>query len=196
MVKIQAQTMLPATPQRTAEALRVAPTPTMAPVMVCVVDTGMPSAGGQEQRERAAGLGTEAAHRLELGDALAHGLDDAPAAEQRAQADGDVAGPDHPGGRHLVAGRRSPEAISSIQMMPMVFCASLPPWPRLYSAGRHQLQAAEPAVHPQRECAGRSRPPPPSAASPAVKPSAGETKMKATAFQMPAAISLPCRPWR
>src|SRR5450830_516290 len=25
-----------------------------------------------------------------------------------------------------------PAAISSIQMMPMVFCASLPPWPRLY----------------------------------------------------------------
>ena len=35
--------MLPATPQRTAEALRVEPTPTIAPVMVCVVDTGMPS---------------------------------------------------------------------------------------------------------------------------------------------------------
>ena len=44
MVKIQAQTMLPATPQRTAEALRTEPTPTMAPVMVCVVDTGIPSA--------------------------------------------------------------------------------------------------------------------------------------------------------
>jgi hypothetical protein len=42
IVKIQAQTMLPATPQRTAEA-RTEPTPTMAPVMVCVVDTGMPS---------------------------------------------------------------------------------------------------------------------------------------------------------
>ena len=36
--------MLPATPQRTADALRTEPTPTMAPVMVCVVDTGMPSA--------------------------------------------------------------------------------------------------------------------------------------------------------
>ena len=64
IVKIQAQTMLPATPQRTAEARRAEPTPTMAPVMVCVVETGMPSAGGQEQRDRAAGLGAEAAHRL------------------------------------------------------------------------------------------------------------------------------------
>ena len=43
IVKIQAQTMLPATPQRTAEALRTVPTPTIAPVIVCVVDTGMPS---------------------------------------------------------------------------------------------------------------------------------------------------------
>src|SRR4051812_1419831 len=43
IVKIQAQTMLPATPQRTAEAPRTLPTPTMAPVIVCVVDTGTPS---------------------------------------------------------------------------------------------------------------------------------------------------------
>ena len=35
--------MLPATPQRTADARRAVPTPTMAPVMVCVVDTGTPS---------------------------------------------------------------------------------------------------------------------------------------------------------
>src|SRR5690606_11453101 len=44
IVKIQAQTMLPATPQRTADILRDAPTPTMAPVIVCVVETGTPSA--------------------------------------------------------------------------------------------------------------------------------------------------------
>ena len=44
MVSIHAHTMFPATPQRTAENLRIDPTPTMAPVMVWVVDTGMPSA--------------------------------------------------------------------------------------------------------------------------------------------------------
>lgn len=33
----------PATPQRTAERVRTLPAPTMAPVMVCVVETGMPS---------------------------------------------------------------------------------------------------------------------------------------------------------
>ena len=42
MVTIHAITMLPATPQRTADEPRVVPTPMMAPVIVCVVDTGMP----------------------------------------------------------------------------------------------------------------------------------------------------------
>src|SRR5579859_5325616 len=42
MVRTQAQTMRRVTPQRTAERRRVAPTPTMAPVMVWVVLTGMP----------------------------------------------------------------------------------------------------------------------------------------------------------
>src|SRR5215510_14622057 len=38
----QAQTTLLATPQRTAESRRVAPTPMIAPVIVCVVLTGIP----------------------------------------------------------------------------------------------------------------------------------------------------------
>src|SRR5215470_14948771 len=41
-VRIHAHTMRPATPQRTAERRLVAPTPTIAPVMVCVVLTGIP----------------------------------------------------------------------------------------------------------------------------------------------------------
>ena len=43
MVSIQAQTMLPATPQRTARSRLAEPTPTIAPVIVCVVETGIPS---------------------------------------------------------------------------------------------------------------------------------------------------------
>ena len=43
MVTTQAMTMLPATLQRTAETRRAAPTPTIAPVMVWVVETGTPS---------------------------------------------------------------------------------------------------------------------------------------------------------
>src|SRR5207244_10747681 len=42
IVRIHAQTMRLATPQRTAESLVVAPTPTIAPVMVWVVLTGIP----------------------------------------------------------------------------------------------------------------------------------------------------------
>ena len=43
IVKIQAQIMFPATPQRTADSLLVDPTPIIAPVIVCVVLTGMPA---------------------------------------------------------------------------------------------------------------------------------------------------------
>jgi hypothetical protein len=42
IVSTQAQTIRLATPQRTAERRVVDPTPTIAPVMVCVVLTGMP----------------------------------------------------------------------------------------------------------------------------------------------------------
>ena len=42
MVMIQAQTILEAKPQRTDEARFAVPAPIIAPVIVCVVDTGMP----------------------------------------------------------------------------------------------------------------------------------------------------------
>ena len=44
IVRIQAITMLPATPQRTADSRRVAPTPMTDELITCVVDTGRPSA--------------------------------------------------------------------------------------------------------------------------------------------------------
>lgn len=43
IVKTQAQMILPATPQRTADSLFVAPTPTIEPAMVWVVLTGIPA---------------------------------------------------------------------------------------------------------------------------------------------------------
>ncbi len=43
MVRIHAHTILRATPHRTAEKRCTAPTPTIAPVMVCVVLTGIPA---------------------------------------------------------------------------------------------------------------------------------------------------------
>ena len=42
IVRIQAQTLRPARPQRTADARTVEPTPTIAPVIVWVVETGIP----------------------------------------------------------------------------------------------------------------------------------------------------------
>jgi hypothetical protein len=41
-VRIQATTMFPAIPHRTAESLRLAPTPVTQPEIVCVVETGKP----------------------------------------------------------------------------------------------------------------------------------------------------------
>jgi len=43
MVKIHAQMIVPATPQRTADSRLVAPTPIIAPVIVWVVLTGIPA---------------------------------------------------------------------------------------------------------------------------------------------------------
>ena len=42
VVRTHAHAIRPATPQRTAERRRVAPTPTIEPVMACVVLTGTP----------------------------------------------------------------------------------------------------------------------------------------------------------
>ena len=44
IVNIQAHTIRPATRHLTAESRVVEPTPAIAPVMVCVVDTGIPAA--------------------------------------------------------------------------------------------------------------------------------------------------------
>jgi hypothetical protein len=63
--------------------------------------------------------------RAKLRDALTHGLHDAPAAEHGAEADGDEAAHHHPVRQVFLGGE--PLAMSSSQMMPMVFCASLPP---------------------------------------------------------------------
>ena len=88
MVTIQAHTMRPATPQRTAERRWTAPTPTMAPVMVWVVLTGMPARAVPNRVMAPAALGAKSADRLEFGDSLAHGLDDAPSAEVGSGGDG------------------------------------------------------------------------------------------------------------
>jgi hypothetical protein len=96
MVSTHAQTIRAAIPQRTADSRRVVPTPTIAPVIVWVVETGMPSPGRQVQRERRGRLGCEPADRLERGDAVAQYLHDAPSARQRAERDGGMRRQDDP----------------------------------------------------------------------------------------------------
>src|SRR5438105_3448717 len=54
MVRIHAHTTLLATPHRTADNRRVAPTPTIAPVIVWVVDTGIPDADAKNSAPAAA----------------------------------------------------------------------------------------------------------------------------------------------
>ena len=87
IVSTQAQTIRPATPHFTAESRWVEPTPTIAPVIVCVVLTGMPGQGRADDRDAPGSLRAEPADRLELGDAEAHRLDDPPAAGHRPQRD-------------------------------------------------------------------------------------------------------------
>ena len=108
IVSTHAQTMPPATPQRTADTLRAAPTPTIAPGDGVRGRYRDAEAGREEQRRRAARLGAEAAHRLQLGDALSHRLHDAPAAEQRAEPDRDVARDHDPAGNGDRAWSNSP----------------------------------------------------------------------------------------
>ena len=132
--------------QRTERTPLVVPTPRIEPVMAWVVEIGMPPIGGADDRGGGGGFGAEAADGLQAGDARAHGFDDSPAAEHRAQRDRGVTGEDDPPARRVWSwpkssvvvavrvGRPSPAwpaAVSSRTMMPMVFCASLPPWPRL-----------------------------------------------------------------
>src|SRR5437867_2611273 len=76
-------------------------------------------------------------------------------------------------------------------MMPMVFCASLPPWPRLYRPAdtscrrRNQLSTRSgDELRNSQATISVSR-------EPSAKPSAGDTKMNNTVFQMPAPISAP-----
>src|SRR5580765_8125647 len=59
IVRTQAQTTRRAIPHRTAETRWTAPTPTMAPVIVCVVDTGTPSFA-EVNREIAAAASAQA----------------------------------------------------------------------------------------------------------------------------------------
>ena len=68
IVRIHAVMMLRATPQRTAEKRRTEPTPMMAPVIVWVVETGIPAHDAPKSVHGPGELGARAADRLERRD--------------------------------------------------------------------------------------------------------------------------------
>ena len=118
-------------PQRTAESRWVAPTPMMEPVMVWVVLTGMPPIAGADQHHRPRRLRAEAADGAQLGQPHPHGLHDPPAARPWCRARSRRGRRGSPRTARRTRGPDSRLEKSRIAMMPMVFCASLVPWPRL-----------------------------------------------------------------
>ena len=127
-VTTQATTMLPATPQRTAEARRAAPTPMIAPVMVCVVDTGTPSPVAMNSviappvSAQKPCMGVSRVILLPIVWTMRQPPRSVPSPIAAWQARTTQNGTSN-------SGPVSPWLNSSTAMMPMVFCASLPPWP-------------------------------------------------------------------
>ena len=130
MVTTQAVTMFLVTLQRAAGTRRAAPTPIMAPVMVWVVDTGMP---GQVAPKRMMEPAVSAqlhctGVRWVMRDPMVRTMCQPPNRVPRPMAAWQVITTQN--GTWKVP-PLMPWANSSVAMMPMVFCASLPPWPRL-----------------------------------------------------------------
>jgi hypothetical protein len=71
--------------QRTADTLRAAPTPTIAPVIVCVVETGMPRPVARKSVIAPPRFSAKALHRGQFGNFRAHSVDDPPAADKGAE---------------------------------------------------------------------------------------------------------------
>ena len=116
IVSTQAHITRPATPHRTRRERCVVPTPTIAPVIVCVVDTGTPAERGQAERDRGGDDSDgHPADRLELRDLRAHRVHDPPPAEQRAEPDREVRREHHPQRDVRPSADTMPLAISTRQ---------------------------------------------------------------------------------
>jgi hypothetical protein len=88
--------------------------------------------GRRVDRHGGARLGRKPRDRLQLGDLLAHGVDDSPAARERPSPIAACAASTTQNGISNVA--RYPAVNSTPAMMPMVFCASFAPCIRLKPA--------------------------------------------------------------
>src|SRR6185436_317800 len=135
MVRIQAQTMRPATPHLTADSLRVAPTPTIEPVIVCVVETGVPvsvtyaSVNAAAVTAQKPPTGFNFVILVPIVRTMRQPPESVPSAIAACAASTTSIG---------IVGRvpfgpycmpQTPPAVSTAVMMPIVFCASLPPCP-------------------------------------------------------------------
>ena len=126
IVNIHAQTIFPATPQRTAESLFVAPTPTIAPVMVWVVLTGMPAMDAPIIEHAAAAsalkppMGCNLVIFVPIVFTIRQPPNIVPIAITAYQAKIIQVGIEK-------VGPKKPLLNSAMAMIPIVFCASLPP---------------------------------------------------------------------
>src|SRR6266852_2868848 len=132
IVITQAYTIELATFQRTAETRRAAPTPTMAPVMVCVVETGTPSQVAMNSvaappvSAQNPCIGVSFVIRRPMVRTIRQPPIRVPSAIAAWHDSTTQNGTEN-------SAPRRPCENSSTAMMPMVFCASLPPWPSEYS---------------------------------------------------------------
>src|ERR1700754_3610793 len=132
MVMTQAYTIELATFQRTAETRRAAPTPTIAPVMVWVVETGTPRKVAMNRviappvSAQNPCIGVNLVMRRPMVRTIRQPPISVPSAIEAWQAS-----TTQNGTKKWLP--RWPCEYSSTAMMPIVFCASLPPWPSEYS---------------------------------------------------------------
>src|SRR6266849_10249675 len=132
MVTIQATTIVLATFQRTAEARRAAPTPTMAPVMVWVVETGTPSQVAMNSvaappvSAQNPCIGVSLVMRNPMVRTIRQPPIKVPSAIAAWHDSTTQNGTEN-------SAPRCPCEYNSTAMMPMVFWASLPPWPSEYN---------------------------------------------------------------
>src|SRR5216684_6175244 len=132
MVITQAYTIELATFQRTAETRRAAPTPTMAPVMVWVVETGTPSQVAMNSvaappvSAQNPCIGVSLVMRNPMVRTIRQPPIRVPSAIAAWHDSTTQNGTEN-------SAPRCPCEYSSTAMMPMVFWASLPPWPSEYN---------------------------------------------------------------
>src|SRR5215216_372886 len=143
IVRIQAQTMRPATPHLTADSRRVAPTPTIDPVIVCVVETGVPvsvtyaSVAAAAASAQKPPTGFSFVIRVPIVRTMRQPPDNVPNAIAACAASTTSTGilgrlPSAPYCRP-----HTPPAVNTAVMIPIVFCASLPPWPNENAAAEN-----------------------------------------------------------